>query len=55
MSIRKSRVRTPHLDDMGGYMILAHSTNGISSHDGVVMAGSRFELDLDDLERYFTE
>ena len=35
-SLRKSRVRTPHLDDLGGYMLLDHEST--SSHDGVVVA-----------------
>jgi hypothetical protein len=54
-AIRKSRVRTPHLDDLGGFMILAHSANGISSNQGVVMVGSRFELDLDDVDQFLAE
>lgn len=51
-SIRKSRVRTRRVDDLGGYRLLDHQTTG--SHDVAIAAGERFELDLDDLERILT-
>ena len=42
--VRKSRLRgTPHSDDHGGYMILDANLNAI-------VAGQRFDLDLDDVE-----
>jgi hypothetical protein len=31
LSVGKSRVRTPHIDDLGGYMIVAHDWNGVRS------------------------
>jgi hypothetical protein len=44
--IRKSRSRSGRtLDDHGGYMLLDAGRN-------MIMAGSRFDLDLDDIERY---
>jgi hypothetical protein len=55
LSLRKSRVRNLHIDDQGGYMLLAHDWNGISSHDGVVLAGARFDLELDDVERFLAD
>jgi hypothetical protein len=43
--LRKSRVRNPHVHDLGGYMILDGSSN-------TVAAGSNFDLDLDDVEQW---
>jgi hypothetical protein len=39
----KSRVRNPHCDDRGGYMIVA-------SHSNAVVAGARFDLTLEEIE-----
>lgn len=47
LALRKSRVRTPHLDDLGGFQIIDPSLNA-------VIRGSRFELDLDDIEEYLS-
>lgn len=41
-SLKKSHIRTPNLDDYGGYMIV--DTNNI------IVAGERYNLDLDDVE-----
>ncbi len=46
--LRKSRACTPHLDNLGGYMILDPHINGN-------LAGSRFELTLEDVERWAAE
>jgi hypothetical protein len=51
-SISKSRIRTPHLDDMGGYRLLDHRLT--SSRRWSILAGESFELDLDDVERILT-
>jgi len=49
LMIRKSRLRgTPHLDDQGGYMILNANYN-------TVVAGPRFDFDLDDVERWLSD
>lgn len=42
LDIRKSRVRTVHVDDLGGYRVL--------TRDGEFLAGERHELSLDDVE-----
>ena len=44
----KSRIRNTNIDDFGGYMIIVSSSNG-------VFAGSRFDLNLDDVQRYVNE
>lgn len=41
--LRKSRVRSPHLYDHGGYQLIDAERNAIIS-------GPRFELGLDDVE-----
>lgn len=41
--LQKSRVRHPHLDDLGGYRI-------IDSEGNFAVAGATFNLDLDDVE-----
>ena len=47
MGIHKSRVREPNLDNFGGYMLYDLDGN-------YVVAGARFDLDLDDVERWLT-
>jgi hypothetical protein len=42
-----------NVDNRGGYMIAEHVVN--RSHDGVVVAGERFDLNLDDVERFFAD
>ena len=44
-ALHKSRSRNYHLDDLCGYMIVLMSVNG-------VVAGSRYELDLDDVQHF---
>ncbi len=44
-AVRKSRVRNPHLNDQGGYMVINPSYN-------LIVAGERFNLDLDDVEEF---
>ncbi|WP_022762612.1 hypothetical protein [Butyrivibrio sp. AD3002] len=41
-SLRKSRVNNINLDNLGGYMI-------IDTYGNYVVAGSRFELTIDDV------
>ncbi len=48
MALRKSRVRRPHLNDQGGYMI-------VDPYRNVVIAGERFDWGLDDVESYLGE
>ena len=43
--LRKSRIRNWHGDNFGGYMIIEARYNGI-------IAGSRFQLSLDDVEQF---
>ena len=43
--LHKSRVKNTHADDFGGYMIEDVSLNA-------VVSGSRFELNLDDVEDF---
>ena len=45
-SLHKSRCRTPHLDDLGDYMIVLTKYNA-------VVAGLRFEYTLDDVEEWW--
>jgi hypothetical protein len=47
-TLRKSRSRTWSCDDLGGYQIIIADINGIA-------AGSRFDLDLDDVEHFLTD
>lgn len=44
-SLYRSRVRRVNVDDLGGYRIVDDSAN-------FVVAGARFELDLDDVEQW---
>jgi len=46
--LRKSRVRNWHGDDFGGYMIIEARYN-------YIVAGEKFNLDLEDVERYADE
>jgi hypothetical protein len=47
-ALQKSRLRRPiHLDDLADYRVIDPSSNG-------VVWGSRFELDLDDVEEWLT-
>lgn len=46
--LRKSRVLHTHVDNYGGYMIINAYTNGIE-------AGLRYDMFLDDIERYAFE
>ena len=43
--LNKSRIRNTTLDDHGGYRIVNAYTNGVE-------AGERFDLDLDDVEKF---
>lgn len=42
--LRKSRIRTPTPDNHGGYMIV--------DSNNIVVAGSRYDLDLPDVENW---
>lgn len=44
----KSRVRSPHLNNQGGYQIVEASING-------VVAGSDYDLSLGDVEEWLEE
>jgi hypothetical protein len=44
--LRKSRVRSINLDDLGDYMVFEYDTNG-------VVIGSRFNRTLDDIIEHF--
>ena len=44
----KSRVRTWHENDFGMYMIA-------DRHNNICVAGERFDLSLDDVERFVNE
>ena len=46
--IKKSRVRNPHLNDRGFYMIIDPYFNSI-------LAGEKFDMTLDEVEAYFAE
>ena len=46
--LHKSRVKNIHADNLGGYMIINPYING-------VVAGSRYELDLDDVAAWAQE
>lgn len=46
--LRKSRTKNIHADDLGGYMIYDLATNA-------VVAGARFDLDLDDVAGFVEE
>ena len=43
--LRKSRIRTPNGDNLGGYMIL-------DGHSNSVMAGDKYQLDLDQVAEF---
>jgi hypothetical protein len=47
-ALRKSRVRTPNLNDRGGYML-------VDSRQNFLVAGHRFNLDLDDVEAFLDD
>ncbi len=47
-SLRKSRARDIHPGNLCGYMIVNYYINGI-------VAGSSFELDLDDVDKFVRE
>ena len=44
-TVKKSRTRNPHIDDMGNYMI-------INSTTGRTIRGARFDMTLDDVEEF---
>lgn len=46
--VRKSRARTWHFDDRGGYRIVDPFTN-------TVLAGEKFDLTMDDVEEFLQE
>lgn len=46
--IHKNRVKSPNLDDHGGYQVVDNETNGVS-------AGRRFDLDLGGVEAFLEE
>lgn len=46
--LRKSRTRNWNIDDYGEYMITDPYTN-------MIVAGSRFDLSLEDVERFVNE
>lgn len=43
--LKKSRIKNPHINNMGGYMIVDAQRN-------FVVNGDRFELDLDQVEKF---
>lgn len=45
-SLKKSRARTYTADDYGGYMIL---------QNGTIQAGERFNMTLEDIEKFVAE
>lgn len=45
-SLKKSRAQTYTADNQGGYMIL---------QDGIIQAGERFDMTLEDVEKFITE
>jgi len=45
LTMHKSRVHEPNLDNLGGWMLVAAATNSVAG-------GSRYDLDLDDIEVY---
>ena len=47
-SLRKDRARSFNLDHFGGFMIVNDEINGI-------VAGARYDLDLDDVESFFVD
>ncbi len=47
-AIRKSRSRTWHCDDHGGYRVVDLDTN-------TIVSGEKFDLSLDKLEAFLTE
>lgn len=48
LALRKSRVRSIHLDDFGEYMILDATSNA-------VVAGARSDYTIDDVEEFLTD
>ena len=46
--LKKSRVKTPNLDNMGGYLICDIVTGG-------VVEGRKFELSLEDVEEFLKD
>ena len=48
LELRKSRTQNWHIDDCGQYQIADPHINGI-------VAGSRFDMTLDDVEEYFRD
>ena len=48
LALQKSRVREPHLDDFGRYRLINRNHNWI-------VAGERFDLDLDAVEAWLAE
>ena len=47
-TLKKSRVKNTNVDNLGGYMI-------INTWNNTVEAGSRFELQLEDVEKFLNE
>ena len=45
-SLKKSRAQTYTADNQGGYMIV---------QDGMIQAGERFDMSLEDVEKFITE
>lgn len=45
-SLKKSRAQTYTADNQGGYMIV---------QDGIIQAGERFDMTLEDVEKFITE
>jgi hypothetical protein len=62
LSLRKSRTngsvylrgvyQGENIDDRGGWRILSHETG---SHDGIIVAGEKFDLSLDGVEDFLAE
>ena len=46
--LKKSRVRKPHLNDQGGYMIIEPNMNS-------VVAGDRFDMSPEEVGAFITE
>jgi hypothetical protein len=46
--LHKSRVRNPHLDNFGGYMLVDLYTDGL-------VRGQRYDLSLDDVSAFLAQ
>ena len=46
--LKKSRARSVHLNDLGGYML-------VDAYLNAVVVGGRYDLDLEDVEAYLAD